>query len=712
MMLEQAGQVLQKYFGYDEFRPGQDQIIASLLKGHDTVAIMPTGAGKSVCFQVPALLLPGVTLVVSPLISLMKDQVDGLNSQGIPATFINSALAGTEVRRRLYDISAGRYKLVYIAPERLETEAFQAALQRLNISMVAIDEAHCVSQWGHDFRPSFRNIRPFIERLKVRPVLGAFTATATNEVKTDIAALLSLVQPDVYVTGFDRPNLSFTVLRGENKQKFILNYLQTNSRQSGIIYAATRKEVDGLYELLLKRGVSAGRYHAGLSDEERAQQQERFLYDDIRVMVATNAFGMGIDKSNVRYVLHYNMPKNMESYYQEAGRSGRDGLPGECILLFGAQDTLLQKFLIDKSVEDPVRKHHELRKLQLMVDYCHTPECLRQYILRYFGDTAAGSECGNCGNCDNAGELVDITLDAQKVFSCVYRLRERFGVTVIADVLKGSKNKKVQQLGLDRLPTYGLFAQRTIPEIKALIQRLVATQYLNFTEGEYPVVKLTAQALAVLKNEASVWQKETAQRKLEADDDLFELLRQLRKQIAEREKVPPYVVFADSTLQELSEKCPQDEAALRHIKGIGELKLKRYGGQFLQLIRQHTAQSAAPESAAPAVAATTRKAAGPASHLVTLELFQQGKSLEQIAKDRALTINTVQNHLSRCSSEGHAVDWDRLIPAQYEALIVAVIQQLGSDLLRPIKDALPEEVGYEAIKAVLGKHFSSSSNAG
>nr|WP_092073378.1 DNA helicase RecQ [Dendrosporobacter quercicolus]NSL48743.1 DNA helicase RecQ [Dendrosporobacter quercicolus DSM 1736] len=710
-MLEQAGQVLQKYFGYHEFRPGQDQIIASLLKGHDTVAIMPTGAGKSVCFQVPALLLPGVTLVVSPLISLMKDQVDGLNSQGIPATFINSALAGTEVRRRLYDISAGRYKLVYIAPERLETEAFQAALQRLNISMVAIDEAHCVSQWGHDFRPSFRNIRPFIERLKVRPVLGAFTATATNEVKTDIAALLSLVQPDVYVTGFDRPNLSFTVLRGENKQKFIMNYLQTNSRQSGIIYAATRKEVDGLYELLLKRGVSAGRYHAGLSDEERAQQQERFLYDDIRVMVATNAFGMGIDKSNVRYVLHYNMPKNMESYYQEAGRSGRDGLPGECILLFGAQDTLLQKFLIDKSVEDPVRKHHELRKLQLMVDYCHTPECLRQYILRYFGDTAAASECGNCGNCDNAGELVDITLDAQKVFSCVYRLRERFGVTVIADVLKGSKNKKVQQLGLDRLPTYGLFAQRTIPEIKALIQRLVATQYLNFTEGEYPVVKLTAQALAVLKNEASVWQKETTQRKLEADDDLFELLRQLRKQIAEREKVPPYVVFADSTLRELSEKCPQDEADLRHIKGIGELKLKRYGGEFLQLIRQHTAQSAAPESAAPAAAAT-RKAAGPASHLVTLELFRQGKSLEQIAQERALTINTVQNHLSRCSSEGHAVDWDRLIPAQYEALIVAVIQQLGGDLLRPIKDALPEEVGYEAIKAVLGKHFSSSSNAG
>lgn len=703
-MVQTAQKLLKQYYGYDEFRPGQEKVINSLLAGKDTLAIMPTGAGKSLCFQIPAMLMPGVTLVISPLISLMKDQVDGLDNQGVPATYINSSLSNAEVRQRLQDIAAGRYKLVYVAPERLDTDAFKAVLEHTSVSMLAVDEAHCVSQWGHDFRPSYQAVSPFINRLSNRPIIAAFTATATPEVKTDIVKLLSLKRPDVHVTGFDRQNLSFRVLRGENKQKFVLQYVKSNARDSGIIYAATRKEVDGLYEILRKKGYAAGRYHAGLSDEERIHQQERFIYDDIRVMVATNAFGMGIDKSNVRYVVHYNMPRNMEAYYQEAGRGGRDGEPAECILLYGAQDTLLQRFLIDKSVEHPERKQHELRKLQEMVEYCHTPECLRQFVLHYFGEVTAPGNCGNCGNCNDGAEMTDITIDAQKVFSCIYRMRERFGITLVAETLKGSKNKKVLQLGLAQLQTYGLFADRSLDDIKTLIQRLIATGYLQLSDGDYPVVKLAPPSIPVLKNLDKVWQKTFVQRERTSDDTLFEMLRKLRKKIAERDAVPPYVIFADSTLKEMSKYCPADEAGLEKVKGVGERKLQKYGSQFLEVIRAY--MIANPSEAQAEYKAKPAPKAKEQSHLITLEMYRQGSDLEDIVKERGLTLSTVQNHLVRCSQEGYDVDWDRLIPAAYEEMIVNVIQEVGTKNLKSIKDSLPNEIGYGAIKAVLGKHFN------
>jgi len=706
-MLNAALKILKQHYGYTTFRPGQEQIITNLLSYKDTLAIMPTGAGKSLCFQIPALLLPGITLVVSPLISLMKDQVDALGSLGIPATFINSSLSASEVNDRIYKARCAEYKIIYIAPERLESDAFLSAIKPLTISFLGIDEAHCVSQWGHDFRPSYRAIGTFIRSLPTRPIIGAFTATATTDVTKDIVSLLELEKPGIYITGFDRDNLLFTVIRGENRHDFTLKYIDTNKDQSGIIYAATRKEVDNLYTILHKKGYSVGKYHAGLSDHERQRNQEGFIYDDISIIVATNAFGMGIDKSNVRYVIHYNMPKSMEAYYQEAGRAGRDGEKSECILLFGAQDPLLQRYLIEQSTGEPERKTHELGKLQAMVDYCHTPECLRKFILNYFGETKVQAECSNCSNCNDDNELTDITLDAQKIFSCIVRMKERFGTTLVASVLKGSKDKKVLQFGFDTLSTYGLLKTYTIQEIRDSINRLIATDYLALTDSEYPVVKLAPKAGPVLKGQAKVWQKVPRRpQKLAADNSLFEVLRALRKQIADRDKVPPYHVFADSTLKEMSEHCPTTHNALLSIKGVGEVKLARYGAAFLELLQQYaTANNLTPSKQPPAEAKqSAEKPQEKSSHLVTLQLYQAGHSLEQISKERNLKELTVQDHLVRCSTEGHAVNWNPLIPSHHEQLILRTIQELGASKLKILKDALPTDVDYTAIKAVLCKY--------
>ncbi|RRJ64419.1 DNA helicase RecQ [Paenibacillus oralis] len=602
--MEQARQLLQKYYGYPDFREGQRKIVESVLSGADTLGIMPTGGGKSICYQVPALLLPGLTLVVSPLISLMKDQVDALTAMGISAAYINSTLTGKEVNERIRAARRGELKLLYVAPERLELDWFREEMSGLTISCVAVDEAHCVSQWGHDFRTSYLAVSPFVQGLPQRPIIAAFTATATPEVMDDMVSLLRLAEPAVFVTGLGRDNLAMSVLRGENKREFVMNYANTHAHQPGIVYAATRKEVDDLYDRLRRSGIPAGRYHAGLSDKEREENQEAFLYDDIRVMVATNAFGMGIDKSNVRYVIHYNMPKNMEAYVQEAGRAGRDGEPSECILLFSPQDIMTQKFLIEQNPQDESRKRNEYRKLQQMVEYCYQTKCLRWAMLDYFGEEHDHTPCGICSSCRDERELVDMTRDAQIVFSCIHRMRERFGVSLVSSVLKGSQNKKVLQYGFDSLPTYGMMRTRTEKEISELINVFIAEGYLALSEGQYPVARLQPLAVEVLKSRHQVMLrapepaagKQTASgggsRRRGYDDGpsavnetIFEQLRLIRRDLAEKEHVPSYIIFNDATLREMSVVCPTSEADMLKIKGVGEVKYRKYGKPFLDFFQ-------------------------------------------------------------------------------------------------------------------------------
>lgn len=580
-------EVLEKYYGYREFRKGQEEVIDSILQGKDVLAIMPTGGGKSICYQVPALILNGLTIVISPLISLMKDQVDTIKEIGIEAAYINSSLSSREFNEIIEGIKEDKYKIIYIAPERLESYEFFAVIAEKDISQVAIDEAHCVSQWGHDFRSSYRRIGSFIDRLYKRPIITAFTATASEEVRQDIVNLLKLNSPKIFITGFDRENLSIDIIKGGNKKEYILKYIEKNKNQCGIIYASTRKEVDNLYEMLQSKGYSVGRYHAGLGDEERRSNQEDFIYDRVNLIIATNAFGMGIDKPNIRYVIHYSIPKNIEGYYQEIGRAGRDGEKSQCILLFSPSDIHTQKYLIDVGTENEERKVIQYKKLQQMIDLIYSNDCYRKGILNYFGEEY-NKECGNCSNCLSEGEIVDKTIDAQKVLSCIYRMKRGFGTKMIVDVLRGSKNKRVLDLGFDKLSTYGIMKNYTGEKLKDFINTLVSHGFIDLIEGDYPVVRLNDKSMSVLKGKEEVRFKEyVVDKKIIEDNELVMILKELRLEIAREEGVPPYIIFGDITLKEMSSVYPRTKEEFLAISGIGEKKYNKYGERFAEVIRRY-----------------------------------------------------------------------------------------------------------------------------
>lgn len=586
--------ILKKYFGYDSFRPVQEAVITTVLSGQDVVAIMPTGAGKSLCFQVPALLLPAGTVVISPLISLMKDQVEALEAEGVPASYVNSTVPPEESIQRLRDLYTGRLKLLYMAPEKLEPSYFTDCLRQVPLSLFVIDEAHCVSQWGHDFRPSYSRIDAFLRTLPCRPVVAAFTATATPVVEQDMKAHLGLERAQVFRTGLDRPNLSFRVVRGANKKEFIRTFAASHREESGIVYCATRKAVDEVYEFLRAAGFQAGRYHAGMSDEERRRAQDDFSYDRTHVMAATNAFGMGIDKSNVRYVIHYQMPKSLEAYYQEAGRAGRDGAAAECILLYSGQDAAIQRYLIEQTPRSEEKTPLDYQRLARMEDYCRTTGCLRNYILRYFGEEAK-DPCGHCGNCEAAGSRVSVTDEAVLIFRTIMAVGEKFGASVIAGVLHGSRSETVRSRRLDQCPTYGKLSHWKAKDIRQALDSYAADGWLRREGDAYPVLKLTDQAREVLAGKRSVlgipigaqavMESAAAKRKGAAPrGGLFEALRALRKAIATEEQVPPFVIFSDVTLEDMAERRPKTLEEMGQVRGVGAFKLRKYGPRFLEAV--------------------------------------------------------------------------------------------------------------------------------
>ncbi|WP_066498920.1 DNA helicase RecQ [Abyssisolibacter fermentans] len=592
-------EVLKIYFGYEEFRDGQKEVIEAIINGRDVLGIMPTGGGKSLCYQLPAIINNGVTIVISPLIALMKDQVDSLKEIGIEATYINSTLASDEILDRLMDVRRGRYKIIYVAPERLNTKYFKSIVQNVSVELIAVDEAHCISQWGHDFRPSYLEIPKFIQSFNKRPVVGAYTATATKAIIKEIKELIGLQNPVELITSFDRPNLMYKVIKASNKFQYLKNYLNNNFvDNSGIIYCSTRKSVESVAKKLRERGMAVTLYHGGMEAESRRINQEEFTFNRARIIVATNAFGMGIDKPDVRFVIHYNMPQNMEAYYQEAGRAGRDGEMSECILMYSPSDVVKQKLLINNDNLTLKRQEILLKNLQYLIDYCHTNNCLRASILRYFNEEPKFEKCNNCGNCLDNSEMVDITLEAQKILSCIYRARERFGVNVIINILRGSKNKKILEMGLDRLSTYGIMDDYSTYALREMIMTLISKGFINITTDKFPILKLTATSLDVLKGITTVEHKkyllkeQTQEKKAinklqyeEYDEELFNKLREIRADISKEKNVPAFIIFHDVSLKEMATVYPQNRDEFLDINGVGIKKYEAYGDIFIEVIK-------------------------------------------------------------------------------------------------------------------------------
>jgi len=744
-MMDKAVSLLKKYFGYETFRDGQKEIIENILMKKDVLAIMPTGGGKSLCYQIPALIMDGTVIVISPLISLMKDQVDTLQQLEIDAAFINSSLSTGELNRIMFKAANNGYKLLYVAPERLESESFLELLNNITISMIAVDEAHCVSQWGHDFRPSYLKIRNLRDLSGKKPIVSAFTATATPSVKEDIIKLIGLENHFEITTGFDRENLKFEVVKINKKIPFVLNYIEQNKGKSGIVYCITRKLTDEVCNKLIAAGHKAVKYHAGLSDSERNENQEDFLFDNVDIIVATNAFGMGIDKLDIRYVIHYNMPKNIESYYQEAGRAGRDGEPSECILLYSASDIVMNNFLIESS-GDSSNKANEYAKLREMTNYCNTDKCLRRHIINYFDSSYTKENCNNCSNCLSEIESKDITIESQKILSCMYRMGERFGGNVVIDVLRGSNSQRIRSFKFNELTTYGLMKDYDKETLKEIISYLISDGYINITGDKYPVLNISTQGNAVLRGKKEVYIKKVFSKRAKEESnsimyehDLFELLRKLRKEIADSLKVPPFVVFSDATLKDMCVKYPLNKIEILEVSGVGEHKAEKYGTKFMEVIKNYIEKnnieinkikncneeedsvekydksSVNNKNKQHKVAKDNKenkinKENKEDTRTTTYKMYEEGKTIADIASERALNELTIESHLVYCAKLGYKINFSEFVSQQHEELIINTYKEIGGDKLKPIKEALPPDITYTEIKFALCKYSLTGEN--